>query len=163
MLGLWWCPHRGWQLSQFFQNDPSIRTASLVSHKTCQCSRNYHGWSSILRQSSYCVVNLAGSRSKNLPGNAGDIRHMVQSLGWKEPLEKDMATHSSVLTWRIPWTKEPGCLQTIGSQGYTWLKWHIQGKKCLQETMILIGCHFDPISFIIPNFSHCILKLLLLI
>ena len=40
----------------------------------------------------------------------------VQSLGWEDPLEKEMATHSSVLAWRIPWTEEPGGLQSMGSQ-----------------------------------------------
>ena len=40
----------------------------------------------------------------------------VQSLGWDDPLEKGMATHSSVLAWRIPWTEEPGGLQSMGSQ-----------------------------------------------
>ena len=40
----------------------------------------------------------------------------VQSLGWEDPLEKGMATQSSILTWRIPWTKEPGRLQSIVSQ-----------------------------------------------
>ena len=40
----------------------------------------------------------------------------VQSLGWKDPLEKEMATHSSILAWKIPWTEEPGTLQSIGSQ-----------------------------------------------
>ena len=40
----------------------------------------------------------------------------VQSLGREDPLEKDMATHSSILAWRIPWTEEPGGLQSIGSQ-----------------------------------------------
>ena len=40
----------------------------------------------------------------------------VQSLGWDDPLEKEMATHSSVLAWRIPWTEEPGGLQSMGSQ-----------------------------------------------
>ena len=40
----------------------------------------------------------------------------VQSLGWEDLLEKGMATHSSILAWRIPWTKEPGCLQFMGSQ-----------------------------------------------
>ena len=39
-----------------------------------------------------------------------------QSLGWEDPLEEGMATHSSILTWRIPWTKEPGGLQSVGSQ-----------------------------------------------
>ena len=40
----------------------------------------------------------------------------VQSLGWEDPLEKEMATHSSTLAWRIPWTEEPGGLQSMGSQ-----------------------------------------------
>jgi len=37
-------------------------------------------------------------------------------LGWKDPLEEGMATHSSILGWRIPWTEEPGGLQSMGSQ-----------------------------------------------
>ena len=41
----------------------------------------------------------------------------VQSLGHAEPLEKGMATHSSILAWRISWTEEPGGLQSMGSQG----------------------------------------------
>ena len=40
----------------------------------------------------------------------------VQSLSGKDPLEKEMATHSNILAWRIPWTKEPGGLQSMGSQ-----------------------------------------------
>ena len=40
----------------------------------------------------------------------------VRSLGQEDPLEKDMAIHSSVLAWRIPWTEEPGRLQSMGSQ-----------------------------------------------
>ena len=38
----------------------------------------------------------------------------VQSLGWEDPLEKEMATHSSTLAWKIPWTEEPGRLQSMG-------------------------------------------------
>ena len=40
----------------------------------------------------------------------------VQSLGWEDPLEEGMATHSSILAWRIPWTEEPGGLQSMGLQ-----------------------------------------------
>ena len=40
----------------------------------------------------------------------------VQSLGWEDPLEEGMATHSSILAWRIPWTEEPGGLQSTGLQ-----------------------------------------------
>ena len=46
----------------------------------------------------------------------------VQSLGWEDPLDKGMETHSSILTWRIPWTEESGRLQPIGSQKRTQLK-----------------------------------------
>ena len=50
---------------------------------------------------------------KNLPA----IQEMwVQSLGQEDPLEEGMATHSSILAWRIPWTEKPGRLQSIGSQ-----------------------------------------------
>ena len=40
----------------------------------------------------------------------------VRSLNWEDPLEKEIATHSSILAWRIPWTEEPGGLQSIGLQ-----------------------------------------------
>ena len=47
----------------------------------------------------------------------------VQSLGWEYPLEKGMANHSSILAWRIPWTEEPGGLQSTGLQSQQpWLK-----------------------------------------
>ena len=43
----------------------------------------------------------------------------VQSLGWEDPLEKGMATHSNILAWRIPWTEEPGGLQSVKLQSCT--------------------------------------------
>ena len=43
----------------------------------------------------------------------------VQSLAWEDPLEEEMATHSSSLAWKIPWTEEPGGLQTMGLQNWT--------------------------------------------
>ena len=51
----------------------------------------------------------------NLPANPRD---WVQSLGQEEQLEKGMVTHSSILDWRIPWTEEPGGLQSMGLQGF---------------------------------------------
>jgi len=54
--------------------------------------------------------------AKNTPANSGDAETQVQSLGWKDPLEKEMATHSNILAWRISWTEEPGGLQSMGSQ-----------------------------------------------
>ena len=53
---------------------------------------------------------------KNLPTNTGDTGDMGSILGQEDPLEEGIATHSSILAWRIPWTKEPGGLTSIGSQ-----------------------------------------------
>ena len=53
---------------------------------------------------------------KNLPANAGDIETWVWSLGWEDPLEEEMATHSRIFAWRIPWTEKPGRLQSTGLQ-----------------------------------------------
>ena len=57
---------------------------------------------------------------KNLPANAGDVGSIP---GLEDPLEEGMATHSNILAWRIPWTEEPGRLQSMGSQSRTRLKW----------------------------------------
>ena len=57
---------------------------------------------------------LPGAQSvKNLPAMQ---ETWIQSLGEEDPLEKGMATHSSILAWTIPWTEEPGGLQSMGSQ-----------------------------------------------
>ena len=53
---------------------------------------------------------------KNLLANAGDIKLWVCSLGWEDPLEEGMEIHSSILAWRIPWTEEPGGLQSMKAQ-----------------------------------------------
>ena len=50
---------------------------------------------------------------KNLPAT---LETHIQSLRWENPLEKGMATHFSILAWRIPWTEQPGGLQSMGSQ-----------------------------------------------
>ena len=50
------------------------------------------------------------------PANTEDVRYVPISLGWEDPLEKEMATHSSILAWEIPWTEEPGGLQSMRSQ-----------------------------------------------
>ena len=53
---------------------------------------------------------------KNPPIMQETQEKQVQSLGQEDPLEKKMATHSSILAWEIPWTEEPGRLQSMGSQ-----------------------------------------------
>ena len=55
---------------------------------------------------------------KNLPAMQKTQEMWVQSLGWEDPLEEEMATYSSILAWKIPWTKEPNRLQSMGSQQY---------------------------------------------
>ena len=60
-----------------------------------------------------CGASLVAQLVKNPPAVQ---ETWVRSLGWEDPLEKEMATHPSVLAWRIPWTEEPAGLQSIGSQ-----------------------------------------------
>ena len=66
------------------------------------CSLVNFNWASVVAQ-----------RLKPLPAMR---ETWVRSLGWEDPLEKEMATHSSILAWKIPWTEEPGGLQSMGSQ-----------------------------------------------
>ena len=57
-----------------------------------------------------------GSRGKESSWNEGMQETRIHFLCWKDPLEKEMATHSSILAWEIPWTEEPGGLQSMGLQ-----------------------------------------------
>ena len=67
-----------------------------------------------LRYEPYCArASLIAQSVKNLPAMQ---ETRVRFLGREDPLEKEMATHSSILAWRIPWTEEPGRLQSMGSQ-----------------------------------------------
>ena len=62
-----------------------------------------------------------------------------QSLGQEDPLEEGMATHSSILAWRIPWSEEPGGLQSMGSQRirHDWAtNFHVRNSLCLQQAII---------------------------
>ena len=85
----------------------------------------------------------------------------VRSLGWEDPLEKEMATHSSILAWEIPWTQEPGGLQSTGSQrvGHDWatslslsklniisLQFSERKWRCLE-----FYCYYFSTSFIISQ------------
>ena len=56
---------------------------------------------------------------KNSPAMQETSEAQVPSLGWEDPLEEEMATHSSILAWEILWTEEPGGLQSMGSQSQT--------------------------------------------
>ena len=74
----------------------------------------------------------------------------VQSLGWKDPLEKGMASHSRSLAWRIPWTEEPGGLQFTGSQSQTQLN---QLSTHVLLNFLSSFYFFLPLSF--SFFMHC--------
>ena len=65
-------------------------------------SWDQHPWGSVVAQTVKCLPAVQETQ--------------VQSLGWEDPLEKEMATHSSILAWKIPWTEEPGGLQSMGLQ-----------------------------------------------
>ena len=60
-----------------------------------------------------------GAVVKNPPLNAGDTRHLGLMLGGEDPLEKEMAAYFIILAWKIPWTEEPGRLQSMGLQRVT--------------------------------------------
>ena len=80
--------------------------------------RHFKSWADHVESNIYiymaCQVVLV---VKNLPANAGDLRETrVGSLGWEDSLEEGMATHSSILAWKIPWIQESGGLWTTGSQ-----------------------------------------------
>ena len=59
------------------------------------------------------TASLVAQTVKHLPAMR---ETWVRSLGWEDPLEKEMATHSSTLAWKIPWMEEPGRLQSMGTQ-----------------------------------------------
>ena len=69
---------------------------------TAQFGSSKHTWTSLVAQMVKCLPTMRETR--------------VQYLGWEDALEKEMATHSSILAWKIPWTEEPGRLHSMGSQ-----------------------------------------------
>ena len=89
-------------------------------------------------------LSLVAQRLKHLPGMQ---ESWVRSLGWADPLEKEMATHSSTLTWRIPWKEEPGRLQSMGSQrvGHDWATSHTHTQP---------QPNHNPFFFLISPFEH---------
>ena len=87
----------------------------------------------------------------------------VQFLGWEDPLEKETETHSSILAWRIPWTKEPGGLQPIGlyhfplacDRGLT-IAGPIKGSIPCQNVSKVISLSFQYVKFRMPqNLNNC--------
>ena len=87
-----------------------------------------------------------GSVVKNLPAMQ---ETQVRSLGREDPLEGSMATHSSILVWRVPWTEEPGGLQCIGLQSQT-------GLKQLSSSSVYVGINVSMYIYIHTHIYVCI-------
>ena len=109
---------------------------------------------SLLLFSYYLCASLVAQTVKRLPAMQ---EARVQSLGWEDPLEKEMATHSSTLAWKIPWTEEPGRLQSVGSQRveHDWVTSLTLCAKSLQSCLTFC----DPMDCSPPGSSvHGILQ-----
>ena len=91
-------------------------------------------------------LSLLAQMVKNLPAM------QIQSLGWEDPLEKGIATHSNSLAWRIPWTEEPGGLQSMGSQRVR--------HDCATNTFTVFSASTQLSAFI---FIHSFIEVLLII
>ena len=92
----------------------------------------------------------------------------VRSLGWEDPLKKEMVTHSSMLVWRIPWTEKPGRLQSTGSQRvrldftFTFTTFKIIESEHISSPMCISAQTKPPSSLIKnPNLKEIILYLLI--
>ena len=81
---------------------------------------------------------------KNLPAMQDTQEALVESLGWEDPLEEEMAAHSSILAWEIPWTEEPGGLQSMGSQrvGHDWAIKHTYTFNFFVTKGFFLPCFF---------------------
>ena len=105
-----------WAEMQGTVGDSGLRT----TFKSCKRDKDHHRCTlqivsghKDLKYHSIFMVSLVAQRLKHLP----PLRETwVQSLGREDPLEKEMAIHSSTLAWKIPWTEEPDRLQSMGSQ-----------------------------------------------
>ena len=85
----------------------SVNSCSISMIHMSKFSRESKVWSA----RNYLFSTMVAQMVKSLPAMT-----QVRSLGWEDPLEKEMATHSSILAWRIPWMEEPGGLQSMQSQ-----------------------------------------------
>ena len=86
----------------------------------------------------------------------------VPTLGWEDPLEKEMATHSSILAWRIPWTEEPGGLQSTGLQrvGHDWATsrhFNLLESQCYYFQSTVLLTLFLSFTFCFANFFISVL------
>ena len=119
-----YCKYLKYIVSQFFYKGAWLFSKTTISGQSKSEWIFFQSWTvwtwahSNTREPSE-LHGLVAQRLKHLPAM---WETWVRSLGWEDPLEKEMATHSSILAWRIPWTEEPGGLQSTGSQrvGHAW-------------------------------------------
>ena len=115
------CLHLCWfYLLVLLVSERDVEAVSLIISQFF-CVR-LSGFASYLDAASVQEGSHHGSVVKNPPAVQEAQEMWVHSLGWKGPLEEEMATHSITLAWRIPWTEEPGGLQSMGLQrvGHDW-------------------------------------------
>ena len=95
---------------------------------------NLEGWGVVqdggdtcmpVTDSYWCMASQVAQGVKNLPAMQEMPEIQAWSLGWEDPVEEGTAAHSNILAWKIPWTEEPGGLQSMGSQrvGHNWSDW----------------------------------------
>ena len=105
--------------------DPGIEPSLLHWRQTLYCL-NHQGGLETQTMSFLNTLSLGWSWASFIAQSVKNLPAMqetqVRFLGWEDPLEKEMATHSSILAWRIPWTEEPGRLQSTGcpTKSWTW-------------------------------------------
>ena len=108
--------------SDLFQSFGHCRVFQICWHIKCSTftASFFRIWNSCWIESHIFVSKICcfpdGTSVKNLPANARRCELQVPSLGWEDPLEGGMGTHSSILVWKIPWTEDPGGLQFMGLQ-----------------------------------------------
>ena len=101
--------------------------------------------------------SLVTQMVKNLPAMQ---EVWVQFLGWEDPLEKEMATHSSILVWEIPWTEDPSGLRSMESQRvrHDWVSssftFHLVEEKLIPNLIRGPGPKINPAKVIVNAFSH---------
>ena len=120
---------------------------SLLDHLSKASHTNFLVSQYVWKLGSYYPVGFPGaSVVRNPPAMRETQETQVRSLGWENPLEKEMATHFSILAWKIPWTMEPGRLLFMGSQrvGHNWatslsLQSHTKLYLLLPQTLVLMA------------------------
>ena len=124
-----------WLAISFSKGSSQPRDWTCVSHISCRCftiwatgMQRYMGLGILWFHKRVSQVALV---VKICLAMQETQETQVWSLGWEDPLEESLATHSSILAWKIPWTEEPDGLQSVGSQqtGYNWT--HIHTKTCI--------------------------------